>query len=280
MRYELPDELTVQEDGPIRIVTINRPDQKNAINHNLHHAFAAVWAQLSNDKDARVVILTGAGSAFCAGGDFDFIHHSVTDAEHRYHMMRDARRIVSEILSFPLPVIAAVNGPAVGFGCSLALMCDIVLISESTFLSDPHVTLGVVAADGGALVWPLLTSMLKAKEYLLTGDRIPADQAVQLGLANRAVAAPAVLDEARSLAARLANQPRQALEDTKRVLNLHFRSAVNGMMDFAFSAESETLAAPGMLDHLTAVLAQRKKPVREPDAVAGSRDGHNAKSLT
>jgi enoyl-CoA hydratase len=258
VRYDLPDELMVSESGPIRIVTINRPEQKNAINHRLHNALARVWSQLSYDEEARVVILTGAGSAFCAGGDFEFIRHSATDADHRYQMMRDARRIINDILAFPLPIIAAVNGPALGFGCSLALMSDIVLINETTFMADPHVSVGVVAADGGTLVWPLLTSMLRAKEYLFTGDRISAEMAVQLGLANRAVPAESLMDDAEALAGRLARQPRQALQDTKRALNLHLRNAAIGVVDFSFSAESETLGAPGLLDHLTTVVPQRR----------------------
>jgi enoyl-CoA hydratase len=256
--YQLPDEIAVSELGSVRIVTLNRPAHRNAVNHGMHNGLANVWAQLSQDEEARVVILTGAGTAFCAGGEYDFIRQSVVDPDHRQHTMRDARRIVTEMMSFPLPIIAAVNGPAVGFGCSLALLSDIVLISESTYLADPHVSLGVVAADGGALIWPLLTSMLKAKEFLLTGDRIPAQVAVQLGLANRAVDAASLMQDAEALALRLAGQPRQALQDTKRVLNLHVRHAVNNVMDFAFSAESETLAAPGLLDHIATVIAQRQ----------------------
>ena len=254
MQYDLPDELVVTASGPLRTVTFNRPAHYNAVNHALHHALADLWRQLLRDDDASVVILTGAGDAFCAGGDIEFIQHAVDDPEHRYRMFGDARRIVTEMLAFPLPVIAAVNGPAIGLGCSLAVMSDIVLISESAYLADPHVTVGVVAADGGALCWPLLVSMLKAKEYLFTGDRIPAAVAVDLGLANRAIPAADLLDEAHLLASRLAAQPRQALRDTKRALNIHMRRAVDAVLDFAFSAESETLALPGLSASLDATL--------------------------
>jgi enoyl-CoA hydratase len=254
MHYDLPEELVVTAAGPVRTITLNRPGRYNAVNHALHHGLADVWRQLAADADAGVVILTGAGDAFCAGGDVEFIQHAAEDPEHRDRMFGDARRIVTEMLAFPLPVIAAVNGPAIGLGCSLAVMSDIVLISESTYLADPHVSVGVVAADGGALCWPLLVSILKAKEYLFTGDRIPARTAVELGLANRAVPAADVLSDAHALARRLAAQAPQALRDTKRALNLHMRRAVEGVLDFAFSAESESLARPGFAASLDATL--------------------------
>ena len=204
------------------------------------------------------MILTGAGSAFCAGGDVDFIRHTAEDPEHRYRMFGDARRIVTDMLAFPLPVIAAVNGPAVGLGCSLAVMSDIVLIDEATYLADPHVTVGVVAADGGVLCWPLLVSLLKAKDTSspATGSRRPPPSSS--ASRNRAVPGAQLLDEAHALASRLAAQPRQALQDTKRALNLHLRRAVEGVLDFAFSAESETLARPGFVEALRGTLGHTR----------------------
>ena len=117
---------------------------------------------------------------------------------------------------FPKPVIAAVNGAAVGLGCSVAVSCDVVYIAESAFMSDPHVSIGLVAGDGGAVTWPLLMSILKAKYYLLTGERIPAAECVELGLANFMVPDSDLLRSAVRLGYRLAKQPQQALEETKR----------------------------------------------------------------
>ncbi len=268
MQYELRDELTVTSTGSVRVVTMNRPAVKNAVNEGLHYSLGRVWGQLVDDEDARVVILTGAGETFCAGGDFDFIRQSATDESHRSRTMRDARLIVAEMLACPLPVIAAVNGPAVGLGCSLALMSDIVLIADTAFLADPHVPLGVVAADGGAVVWPFLSSLMKAKEYLFTGDRISAQTAVGLGLANHVVAGPVLASEAHALAERLAAQPRQALQNTKRALNLHLQSAMAGIVDFALSAEAETLAASNFLAGLTtAVRSSRPNGARQRQEV-------------
>lgn len=238
-------ELVVEGKGAVRTVILNRPDRKNAVNEALHRALGSVWEELRADPEVRAVILTGAGSAFSAGGDMDFLTRVANEPDYRYETMAGARRIVTEMMAFPKPVIAAVNGPAVGLGCSLAVLSDIVLMSESAFFADPHVSLGVVAADGGALAWPLLMSLLRAKEYLFTGDRIDADVAVNIGLANHVVPAEELLDRAHALANRLAAQPHQALWDTKRALNMHMSRAVLTVIDFAFASESETFALPG-----------------------------------
>ena len=109
----------------------------------------------------------------------------------------------------------------------MAVSCDIVLIAESAFIADTHVNIGLVCGDGGAVAWPLMMSLLKAKEYLFTGDRISAPEAVALGLANRVVPGDTLLDEAKALAHRLAAQPAQAIQETKRALNLHLQAAIS-----------------------------------------------------
>ena len=127
------------------------------------------------------MILTGAGRAFCAGGDLNWISTFLDDPVARDESIREGSQIIEEMLRFPLPVIAAVNGPAVGSGCSVALLCDIMLISEGAYLADPHVAVGLVAGDGGAALWPLLSPIMRSREYLYTGDRIPAATAVEFG---------------------------------------------------------------------------------------------------
>src|SRR5205823_2280749 len=151
--------------------------------------------------------------------------------------LAEARQIVRQMVLFPMPVIAAINGPAVGLGCSLAGLCDVVIMDESAYLADPHVSVGLVAADGGALTWPALTSLLRAKEFLFTGDRIPAQQAVGLGLANRVVPDGTCVDAALELAARMVKQPRQALQDTKRAVNKQLERLVFEVLDFAITAQ-------------------------------------------
>jgi enoyl-CoA hydratase/carnithine racemase len=158
--------------------------------------------------------------------------------------MRTARLLVDHILGCHLPVIAAVNGPAVGLGCSLAVSADIVLMADNAYLADTHVSIGLVAGDGGVVTWPFMISMLKAKEYLFTGDRIPAQTAVDMGLANRVVPADSLMSEALLLAHKLAGQPAQALQETKRALNLHLQEAALRVLPYALSAETESFSSP------------------------------------
>lgn len=246
------EELVVEGEGPVRIVRMNRPERLNAVNHALHSALAGVWGPLAADPEVRAVVLTGAGTAFSAGGDMDYLRRVADDSDFRYRTMADARRIVTEMMAFHKPIIAAVNGPAVGLGCSLAVLSDVVFMADDAFFSDPHVTLGVVAADGGALAWPLMMSLLRAKEYLFTGDKIPAELAERLGLANHIVPSVEVLDRSLALAQRLAQQPQQALWDTKRALNIHMSRSVLAVIDFALASESETFALPEFRSFLDA----------------------------
>ena len=238
MTYDLPDVIRVEEDGPLRIVTLSRPDQLNAINPELHLGLTELFPQLSADADARVAVITGAGRAFSAGGDFDLLDRMIEDTAVRQSTIAEGRDLVVNMIRCRVPVIAAVNGPAVGLGCSVIALSDVVYMAESAFLSDPHVTVGLVAADGGPLTWPLHTSLLLAKEYAFTGDRIPAARAKEIGLANHVVPDGEVLTAAIEAARRIAALPQQAVEATKRVLNLHLERAVLATIDFAMSAET------------------------------------------
>jgi len=240
--YVPPAELRIEADGPVRILTMNNPEMRNAFVDDLHHAMSDVWEHLGEDPQVRAVVLTGAGKAFSAGGNVPGFIRDYEDPEHRRKSLRMARRLLDSMLSFHKPVIAAINGPAVGLGCSVAVSCDIVLMADTAFIADTHVAIGLVAGDGGAVLWPLAMGFLKAKELLFTGDRITAEQAVELGLANRVVPADDLMTEALALAHRLAAQPPQALQETKRAVNLHLQQAANLVAPFALAAEGESFA--------------------------------------
>lgn len=236
--YDMPEEIDVREDGPLRIITLNRPDAFNAVNDALHTGLARLWPRLSEDQEARAAVLTGSGKAFSAGGDYTYLDELRRDPDLRARTIAHGRDLVLGMARCRIPLVAAVNGPAVGLGCSLVALSDIVYIAETAFLADPHVQVGLVAADGGPLIWPLQTSLLLAKEFALTGARIPAQRAVDLGLANHVVADP--LSEALACAKRIAELPRQAVESTKRLLNLHLERAVLATLDFATTAEEQS----------------------------------------
>jgi enoyl-CoA hydratase/carnithine racemase len=242
MPYQSIPELTVEPRGPVALVTMNNPDDRNAFSDAMHVGMREIWEHLALDASVRSIVLTGAGTAFSAGGNIASFMRDHEDPQHRRETMRHARRLLEAMAECPKPIIAAVNGPAVGLGCSVAVSCDVVFISESAFMADPHVSLGLVAGDGGAAIWPLLMSLLKAKYYLLSGDRIPARECVELGMANFAVPRDEVLDRALELGGRLARQPQQALEETKRALNLHVQRAILAVAPFACAAEIESFS--------------------------------------
>jgi enoyl-CoA hydratase len=238
--------LLVTEDGPVRIVTMNRPAKKNAVDEELHSELTYVWPKLTADRGAKVVVLTGAGRAFSAGGDAKFLMDVNSDPEFRWRALDEARRLVVELARFPLPVIAAVNGPAVGLGSSIASLCDLILMSDTAYFADPHVQLGVAAADGAVATWPQILGPARAKYHLFTGESISAAQAVQLGLANEVVAAEDLMPAALALAHRLAALPGPALRTTKRAVNLHLELQALAVMDFATTAEEGHFASPGL----------------------------------
>lgn len=234
------DAVKIEADGPVRILTLNRPDSLNAFDDDLHVGLPAALRQVELDREARVIVLTGAGRAFSAGGNIEDFESFANDLELRRTTLRTGRQLFEDLVNVHLPVIAAVNGPAVGLGCTIASACDFVLVSDKAFLADPHVQVALVAGDGGAVTFPLSIGLLRAKQYLLTGDRITPEVAVELGLATRVVPADSLMDEAMALARKIAALPPQAVQDTKAVLNQHLRLAAVATLGYGLAAESQS----------------------------------------
>jgi enoyl-CoA hydratase len=232
--------VLVEGDGAVRIVTLNRPDSMNAFDDDMHDALVGALRDVGRDRNARAIVLTGAGRAFSAGGDVDRFELLANDLEIRRQTLRVGRQLFEELINVHLPVVAAVNGPAVGLGCTLVSACDMVFMSEKSYLCDPHVTVALVAGDGGQVTWPLNTGLLRAKEYLLTGDRVQPHMAVGIGMANRVVTPDSLMSEAIAFAERLAAMPWQAVQDTKFVLNQHLRQSAVTALGFGFAAESQS----------------------------------------
>ena len=158
-------------DG-ILLITINRPDVLNATNNRLHWELSHVWLDIAEDPDTNVVVVTGAGRAFSAGGDLDMIEAMAGSATNIAQAWREAGDIVYHMINLDKPIISAINGVAVGAGLAVALMADISIASEAMRITDGHLRLGVAAGDHAVIIWPLLCGMAKAKYYLLTADFI------------------------------------------------------------------------------------------------------------
>jgi enoyl-CoA hydratase/carnithine racemase len=244
LTYGYDGVLKVTSDGPIRIITLDDPDTMNSMTEEMHDGIMRVWLDIAQDQDVRAVVITGTGRAFSAGGNIPGFLRTIAETDYRRKELRMAKLVLENILNCHVPVVAAVNGAAVGLGCSVAVAADIVLMSDASYLADTHVSIGLVAGDGGVVTWPFMMSLLKVKEYLFTGERIPAEKAVELGLANRVVPADQLMAEAMTLAKKLAAQPPQAIQDTKRALNVYLQDALNRVMPFALAAESESFTSP------------------------------------
>ena len=209
----------------ILLMTINRPEVYNAANARLHWELSRVWLDIGDDPETRVVVVTGAGPAFSAGGDLEMIESFQGDIKVIAGVMKEAADIVYNIANLDKPVVSAINGVAVGAGLAVALLADISIMSETARLTDGHVRLGVGAGDHAALIWPLLCGMAKAKYYLLTADFIDGKEAERIGLVSLCTPAHQVLPKAMEVATKLATGSQLAMRWTKRALNHWLRQA-------------------------------------------------------
>lgn len=238
MKYsDLPPELTVDIEGPLRIVTLNRPNEKNAINLAMHRALAEIWRMLADDLDARAILLRGEGPLFSAGGDYEFFRETLASEQLAAESFRHGQRIIDDIVRLPIPLVTAIRGAAVGLAASIGVLSDLVVMSEDGFYRDTHVPLGLVPGDGGIAVWPNTVPLQIAKEFLFFGDKLPARRAAELGMVNRVVPSEEVDAVARQLAERLCGLPREALSATKRAINLHLERDIRGIAEFGLAAE-------------------------------------------
>ncbi len=224
------------KDG-VALLTINRPEVYNATNFKLHNELSKVWLDLAEDDDVRVVVITGAGTAFSAGGDFDLIQESIGNAKVIAGTMEEARDIVHNMINLDKPVISAINGVAVGAGLAVAMLADISIASDKARFTDGHVRLGVAAGDHAAVIWPMLIGMAKAKYYLLTCDFLDGTEAERIGLVSQVVPHDELMDKAMDVANRLASGSQQALKYTKRSLNQWLRQAEHTAFDYSLSLE-------------------------------------------
>ena len=248
--------LAFARRGRILTVTINRPGQMNAVNQAMHEDLAHVFAELNSDPDSDVIVLTGAGRAFCAGGDAAWMQSMIDDPARFRAIAPDAKRIVFGLLELEKPIICRLNGPAAGLGASIALMCDIIITAESARIGDPHVKMGFVAGDGGAVIWPQLVGFARAKEFLMTGRMIDAREAERIGLVNHVVSDTELDVRVDAMADELAAGPKWAIRWTKTVVNIALRELAHKLMDASVAYEMMTNLTA---DHREAVAAFRER---------------------
>jgi enoyl-CoA hydratase/carnithine racemase len=225
----------------------------------MHSELSTIFDDLNSDAEVRVAVLTGAGRGFCSGGDFGSDRGQRPPPKTGLAMMQEARLIVDRLLDCEKPIVAAVNGAAVGLGATVALLCDVVVAARNARFGDTHVKMGITAGDGGAVIWPLLIGVNRAKQYLMTGDLLSAEEAYGLGLVNRVVDEGEALNEGLAFARRLAAGPPYAIQSTKVSVNKYIKAVSNLVLPFSLAVEEVSMTKA---DHAEAVRAFQEK--REP----------------
>jgi enoyl-CoA hydratase len=253
--YEGYDSIRFERLGDILRVTLANPRNKmNAVDGEMHAELVRLFEELKSERAARVVVLTGSGRAFSAGGDFGWMSGIATS--DLCELRREGKQIVWNLLDVEVPVVAAINGPAVGLGATLALLCDVIFMADTATVADPHVAVGLVAGDGGAVVWPLAMGPVRAKRFLLTGDALSATEAERLGLVNTVVTEDALAAEALAFAERLAAGAPLAVRYTKLAVNQLLKQAMTTAFDYSTAMELMTFVSA---DHAEALAALRDR---------------------
>ncbi|MEU9273113.1 enoyl-CoA hydratase/isomerase family protein [Streptomyces sp. NPDC048251] len=234
-RYEM---LQVTRDERIVTVTINRPEVRNALNGALHEELGDIFGDLNRDEACDVIVLTGAGKSFCAGGDISWMREQWQNMPMSTAANRTGRRIQQSMLDLEKPIIAKVRGHAVGLGCSLAVCCDFVYATPDAAFADPHVKVGLVAGDGGAVMWPQLVGYARARRYLLTGDSLTGAEAAEIGLITEAVPEAEIDAVVDAMARRMASGAIYAVRFTKAAINAGLKVTANPVMGVATYSEN------------------------------------------
>ena len=252
--------LSLDRVGDVLRVAIAHPTSElNTVDGLLHEELTRLFRELKREDSARAVLLIGRGRAFSAGGDFRWFP-TLDDLAKLEHLRRDGKQMIWDLLDVELPIVAALNGAAVGLGASLALLCDVIFMAETATIADPHVRVGIVAGDGGTAIWPLVLGPARAKQFLLTGDPVTAPEALAMGLVNRVVAPEALEAEALAFAARLAEGAPLAVRYTKQAVNKLVKDALNTAFDTATALEIVTFQSEDHREALAA-LREKRKPV-------------------
>lgn len=259
MKYEDYEFLKMARNGRILSITLNRPEALNAVNAGVHRELSQIFTDVDRDEETDVAILQGAGGSFCAGGDLKWMKGLSDDPMKWVNLIRDDRRIQNSFLDLEKPIIAKVEGPAIGLGATLALFCDFVYATPKSRFADPHVSVGLVAGDGGAVIWPQLIGYARARRYLLTGDHIMGEEAAAIGLITECVAPEELDATVNAMAERMASAALMSVRFTKASINAELKNVANAVIDRAAAYE---LISGTLQDHQIALdaFAAKRKP--------------------
>jgi enoyl-CoA hydratase/carnithine racemase len=258
--FENYQTLKFDRRGKVLTITLNNPDKLNAFDELAHKELSHVFVDAAEDLESEVIVVTGAGRAFTAGGNLDYMQELRDEPSLMHRTVREAKRIVFTLLDCDKPVIVKVNGDAIGLGTTLALLADVVISADHANLGDPHNNVALIAGDGGGIIWPQLIGYARAKHYLFTGEMIKATEAAEMGLIHKAVPAEQLDAEVDAYVDRLLKMPIQSVRWTKQTLNIPLKQLAHSMMDAGMAYEA---LAGQTDDHGEAIAAfrEKRKPV-------------------
>lgn len=237
MRWSQYEFIDTDLIGGVLTLRLNRPDKLNAVNRQLHNDLSRVFVEAASDPQCEIIVLTGAGRAFSAGGDLEFLEHCINHPDAFDEVAYEGKTIIYSMLACEKPIIGKINGHAAGLGATLALFCDVIFVADHAKISDPHVRVGLVAGDGGAVIWPQLIGYARAKEYLMTGAAIGAVDAARIGLVNYALPADDLDAKVDAFVRQLLNGATAAIRGTKVAVNVGLRQLADAIMETGTALE-------------------------------------------
>lgn len=250
--------LTIARRGSVAEITLTRPEKLNLFDDPLHQELTQALLSLRSERDLRAIVLASTGKVFSAGGDFELMKACNAELATAFKVTDDGRRLLMTLIDTAQPIVVAMQGSAIGVGATIVLACDAIVAPRGAEISDPHVSIGLVAGDGGCVVWPQAVGMLRAKRYLLTGDGVPAEEAYRMGLVTDLVDSPdEVLPAARALADRIAHLPPIAVQGTKRALSRVLQQRAGEVLDLSFALEMHSLRSDDLLEAIAAFKERR-----------------------
>jgi enoyl-CoA hydratase len=257
-RYGLKTIKAELDDG-VLVVTLNRPERRNALSPEMHLELKKLYEFIVDDEEPNAMVLTGAGKYFCVGADFSDMESNLQSAYPDGHpgLLIESVGMARNILAVRIPMIAAINGDAIGIGATISLFCDVAYMAETARIADPHVKGGMVAGDGGAVLWPMLMGPNRAKEFLMTGDLVSAQDADRLGLVNHVVPTDEVLDNAMAMARRLADAPAVPVRLNKRLVNKELEMRVSQLYDLSVAFEAISIETADHREAVSSFLEKR-----------------------
>lgn len=256
MRLEEFKTIKFDRKGKILYATFNNPEKLNAFVAEAHTELSHLFDAVALDAESEIVVLTGAGRAFSAGGDLEYMQHLRDEPSEMHRAAREAKRVVFSMLDCNKPIVCKINGDAIGLGATVALFCDVTFSVDTARISDPHNNIGLIAGDGGSVIWPQMIGYGRARHFLLTGERMTGKAAAEMGLIYKALPADELDAAVGAYADKLVAMPTRSLRWTKETYTIPLKQLAHSMMDAGMAYET---VAGQTADHGEAIAAFREK---------------------